>query len=341
MRCCSPTCRIWCSTAPRWPPGCGRRRRGRSSRSAATAGRCAAVRRRARERGRRRARPRSPLRLVGVPDRFVAGEETALVNWLNGGPAKPTFTPPRPFERGVGGAPTLVQNVETLAHLALIARFGADWFRARRRRRTSRAARSSRSAARSGGPASTRSRSGCRSHELARRGPAGPTAPLRRFLVGGYFGTWIAAERRAHGVALARRRPRAARRDRSARARSSRCPASACGVVETARVARYLAAESAGQCGPCVHGLDAIAGALEQLAAAASRRSTRSGSRGSSAGSSRSAAAAPAAIPTAPFASSRARLRVFADERDRHARGSCSGDGTALPLPITDGRPAR
>ena len=36
---------------------------------------------------------------------YVAGQETALVSALNGGPAKPTFPPPLPFERGVRGAP--------------------------------------------------------------------------------------------------------------------------------------------------------------------------------------------------------------------------------------------
>ena len=66
---------------------------------------------------------------MAAPTGFVAGEETALIRFLNGGPAKPTFTPPRPFERGMGGAPTLVLNVETFAHVALIARFGGDWFR--------------------------------------------------------------------------------------------------------------------------------------------------------------------------------------------------------------------
>jgi NADH:ubiquinone oxidoreductase subunit F (NADH-binding) len=64
-----------------------------------------------------------------VSSDYVAGEESALVHQLNGGGAKPTFIPPRPFEAGVGQRPTLLQNVETLAHLALISRFGAAWFR--------------------------------------------------------------------------------------------------------------------------------------------------------------------------------------------------------------------
>ena len=69
------------------------------------------------------------IRLVELPARYVASEESALVNYLNTGEARPTETPPRPYERGVRGRPTLVDNVETLANVALIGRYGADWFR--------------------------------------------------------------------------------------------------------------------------------------------------------------------------------------------------------------------
>ncbi|MFI9251925.1 NADH-ubiquinone oxidoreductase-F iron-sulfur binding region domain-containing protein [Streptomyces sp. NPDC053069] len=51
---------------------------------------------------------------------YVAGEETAVVRRIEGGPALPTAKPPRPFEAGVGGAPTLVANVETLARIAVL-----------------------------------------------------------------------------------------------------------------------------------------------------------------------------------------------------------------------------
>jgi NADH:ubiquinone oxidoreductase subunit F (NADH-binding) len=66
---------------------------------------------------------------VLVPDRYLAGQESALVNHINGGPGVPTLTPPLPFERGVKRRPTPINNVETLAHVALIARYGSGWFR--------------------------------------------------------------------------------------------------------------------------------------------------------------------------------------------------------------------
>ncbi len=60
---------------------------------------------------------------------YVAGEETAAVRALNGGPVKPTDKPPRPFQEGVGGLPTLVSNVETLAGLPFVQRHGGAEFR--------------------------------------------------------------------------------------------------------------------------------------------------------------------------------------------------------------------
>ena len=77
----------------------------------------------------RPAAEREMLRLVSAPVRYVSGEETAAVHFVNAGIALPTSIPPRPFERGIDGRPTLVQNVETLAHAALIARSGDAWFR--------------------------------------------------------------------------------------------------------------------------------------------------------------------------------------------------------------------
>ncbi|MGW1739236.1 NADH-ubiquinone oxidoreductase-F iron-sulfur binding region domain-containing protein [Nocardia sp. NPDC001965] len=75
--------------------------------------------------------PEGPeITVVQVESGYVAGEETAAVQAVNGGPAKPTDKPPRPFEAGVAGLPTLVSNVETLANLPFLDRWGADAYRA-------------------------------------------------------------------------------------------------------------------------------------------------------------------------------------------------------------------
>ncbi|MGY4712553.1 NADH-ubiquinone oxidoreductase-F iron-sulfur binding region domain-containing protein [Mycolicibacterium sp. CBM1] len=69
------------------------------------------------------------ISVVTVAPSYVAGEETAAVRVINGGPAKPTDKPPRPFQHGVDGHPTLVSNVETLANLPYLQQHGADEFR--------------------------------------------------------------------------------------------------------------------------------------------------------------------------------------------------------------------
>ena len=77
---------------------------------------------------RRRMRGQATIKVKRVAGGFVAGEETALLRALAGRAAKPTLKPPFPTTSGLRGAPTLVQNVETLAHVGLIGRFGPDWF---------------------------------------------------------------------------------------------------------------------------------------------------------------------------------------------------------------------
>ena len=137
--------------------------------------------------------------LVEVSNGYVAGEETAIVDHLNGGPGKPTFVPPRPYERGVRGRPTLIYNVETLASLALISRYGGHWYR---------------EVGTAEDPGSTLiTITGAVAspgvYEIAGGTPlvtllnaaGGPTAPLQAFLVGGYAGSWFAARRRSKSSA--------------------------------------------------------------------------------------------------------------------------------------------
>jgi NADH:ubiquinone oxidoreductase subunit F (NADH-binding) len=71
------------------------------------------------------------LSVCMVPDVYVAGEETALLAILEGAAPLPRKRPPFPIECGLHGAPTLVQNVETVAHLPFIINAGASAYCAR------------------------------------------------------------------------------------------------------------------------------------------------------------------------------------------------------------------
>ena len=202
------------------------------------------------------------IQVVAGPEGYVAGEESAVVHLLNAGVAKPTFVPPRPFERGYRGRPTLIQNPETLAQIALVARYGDRWYR----ELGTDADPGSALVTISGAVVAPGV------YELAFGTPmtdllaaaGGPTEPLQALLVGGYFGTWVDSSRLF--------RLRLARAD----LRSVGCSLGAgvlialgeraCGLHESARVIAYLASQSAGQCGPCVHGLRAIADAFGALA---------------------------------------------------------------------------
>jgi len=202
-------------------------------------------------------------RLAVVPPGFVTGEETALLSALQGRDPKPTFTPPRPYERGLNGAPTLVQNVETLAHVALVARHGPHWFRAVGTAREPGSALFTISGA-VGRPGVYEASFGTPMRALVEQAGGLRGAP-GAFLLGGFFGSWIDPVT-AEDLSMLD-----ADLGRAGAALGAGAvvvlPAAACGLDQSARVARYLAEESAGQCGPCVNGLGALAGALETLAA--------------------------------------------------------------------------
>jgi len=187
-----------------------------------------------------------------------------VINALNGGPAIPVAVPPRPFERGFRGRPTLIQNPETLAQIALIARHGPDWFRELGTPSDPGSLLVTVSGA-VGAPGVYELEFGTPLGELIAVA-GGAEEPLRALLIGGYFGTWVGAKR-AMSLRLARSDLRSVDAALGAGVVVALGESSS-GLSESARVIDYLAAQSAGQCGPCVHGLRAIADSVGALAAA-------------------------------------------------------------------------
>ncbi len=263
--------------------------------------------------------------LAGGPDGYVAGEESAVVNFLSNGRSLPTFVPPRPFERGYRGRPTLIQNPETLAQIALVARHGPRWYRELGTSDDPGSALVSISGAVTS-PGVYELAFGTEMGDLL-SAAGGATEPVQALLVGGYFGTWVESGRAA-GLRLARED-----------LRSVGCSLgagvvfvlgeSSCGLHESSRVLDYLASQSAGQCGPCVHGLAAIADGFSAVADGIAHRTERERIlRWSSDIKGRGACHHPDGVVR--FAESA--IRVFAGIRG-HSPARCPSPPARLPLP--------
>ncbi len=211
------------------------------------------------------------VQLLAVPPRYVAGQESALVSLANGGPALPAFTPPLPSERGVRRRPTLVANVETLAHLALIARHGAPWFRELGVASQPGSALITVSGVQLSDPGVYEVETGSALTALL-DAAGGLRERPRAVLIGGYAGTWIDGAH-LHSVAFSDEQLAPHGATLGAGVVTLLSPA-ACPVAELARLTRWLAAQSSRQCGPCTFGLPALADTIEQIALGSGPRQT-------------------------------------------------------------------
>ena len=264
------------------------------------------------------------ISVVRPPAGYVTGEESALVSWLDRQRALPMLRIDKSVALQVARRPVVVHNAETLAQLALIARHGPQWFR---------------QVGTAEAPGSTlvtisgAVRDGA-VFEVALGTPlidilrgAGVESELSGVLLGGYGGAWLHPSLLATPYAPG---PMTAAGATMGVGVIVALPAGSCGLAETARIARYMAGQSAGQCGPCVYGLPAVAGDLEQLAAGQegpdvvsrilSRASTIEG-RGA------------CRHPDGVVRLVRSALAVFADDARAHAAGRpCPGHAGATVM---------
>ncbi|MEU1804625.1 MULTISPECIES: NADH-quinone oxidoreductase subunit NuoF family protein [unclassified Streptomyces] len=196
-----------------------------------------------------------PVEVSVTPDRFVAGEGGAVINGISGAPAIPNGRKIRSSENGLGGLPTLLSNTETYAQLAIAARMGALPYR---------------SVGLPTEPGTTLLTVG---GKYVMETPTGVPltyilelcglSPGQGVLVGGYHGKWLDPKSiNATTISRESMKKYGARLGAGA---VLPIPEDTCPLGETARVARWLAAETAGQCGPCFIGLPALADAIGQV----------------------------------------------------------------------------
>ncbi|WP_193315285.1 NADH-ubiquinone oxidoreductase-F iron-sulfur binding region domain-containing protein [Nostocoides sp. F2B08] len=196
--------------------------------------------------------------------RFVSGQARAVLELIAGRTGLPVTSWAPEAVDGHRGRPTLLSNAESFAHLAAIVRWGAERYA------------SHGTAAEPGTtlltlttpPQSDGRFAGVRVVEVEHGAPAGSVlgdealrAPL---LIGGFHGSWVHPD----DVADVRWSNAHLRRVGASLGAGSvlSLATGACPVAETARYTAYLAAETAGRCGPCRNGLPALAREVEALA---------------------------------------------------------------------------
>ena len=209
-------------------------------------------------------------RVSSGPHGYVSGEASAVARFLHEGVAKPVFSSVPMARRGPSGRPTLVCNAETVAHVAAILRLGAETWRSV----GSESCPGPQLVTLAGAvprPGSVVEVSGVVTIGEILRDAGVPDPPLA-VLVGGYAGTWV----RGHVAWRTPMEPTALARVGASRGCGllGVLPHGTCGLRETALVTAYLAGETAGQCGPCVHGLPALAACVTRLAAGTAGRRT-------------------------------------------------------------------
>ena len=194
------------------------------------------------------------IELVRGPSHYLAGQSSAIARALSGGPALPTTRRP-----GRAGAPrTMVQNVETLARVALLARGHAP------------SGTTVVTVLLPGGRHVVEVQRSTQIQDVLTAVAQSDVGSPRAVLVGGFGGQWVPWDRVRH---LTVDEPALNREGLSLGAGIlAPLPRGTCGLAETASLVGYLASMSAHQCGPCTFGLPALADHLAALVAGSSAR---------------------------------------------------------------------
>mgnify|MGYP005986966837 FL=1 len=211
---------------------------------------------------RRRGWDTTHVQVVASASGFVSGEKSAVISAIEGGPPLPRDKKNSAAVSGVRGRPTLVLNVETFAHIALIERWGPRWFRSRG------------TSSEPGTMLVTYSGDvrragvvevpfGSSVEEMLARDAGIDLRSVRAVLLGGFHGTWAGRD-----ALVGRAMSRESLADIGVRPGAGIVHVlgvGSCGLAATAEFVRYLAEESAGQCGPCLNGLPRLADAFSRL----------------------------------------------------------------------------